>query len=52
LLIDFTCERFYTQRPEEDFARGTLVLEDEAAEQVMIETTTSWSYVGPGLRIR
>src|SRR5918994_6767248 len=39
-------------RPAEDFARGTLTLEDEAGETVMIEATTSWSYVGPGLRIQ
>jgi predicted dehydrogenase len=42
----------YTTRPAEDFARGTLILEDESGEQVMIEATTSWSYVGPGLRIQ
>jgi predicted dehydrogenase len=42
----------YVNRPAEDFARGTLTLEDEAGETVMIEATTSWSYVGPGLRIQ
>jgi predicted dehydrogenase len=42
----------YLRRPAEDFARGTLILEDEAGEKVMIEATTSWSYVGPGLRIQ
>lgn len=42
----------YGERPAEDFARGTLVLEDEAGEQLIIEATTSWSYVGPGLRIQ
>ena len=42
----------YINRPAEDFARGTLTLEDEAGEKVMIEATTSWSYVGPGLRIQ
>ena len=52
LKRDMGPEVDYTQRPAEDFARGTLVLEDEAGEQVMIETTTSWSYVGPGLRIQ
>jgi predicted dehydrogenase len=41
----------YVHHPAEDFARGTLTLEDEAGEKVMIEATTSWSYVGPGLRI-
>jgi predicted dehydrogenase len=42
----------YLNHPAEDFARGTLTLEDEAGERVMIEATTSWSYVGPGLRIQ
>jgi predicted dehydrogenase len=42
----------YVDHPAEDFARGTLTLEDEAGEKVMIEATTSWSYVGPGLRIQ
>ena len=42
----------YANRPAEDFARGTLTLEDETGEKVMIEATTSWAYVGPGLRIQ
>ncbi|MEF3375484.1 hypothetical protein P0Q10_08910, partial [Campylobacter jejuni] len=27
-------------------------LEDEAGRRLIIEATTSWSYVGPGLRIQ
>ncbi|HMP39261.1 MAG TPA: Gfo/Idh/MocA family oxidoreductase [Roseiflexaceae bacterium] len=42
----------YATRPAEDFARGTLVLEDEAGHKLMIECSTSWAYVGPGLRIQ
>ncbi|MDI3341486.1 MAG: Gfo/Idh/MocA family oxidoreductase [Sphaerobacter sp.] len=42
----------YTRRPAEDFARGVVTLEDEAGNPLIIETTTSWSYVGPGLRIQ
>jgi predicted dehydrogenase len=42
----------YSRRPAEDFARGTLVLEDEHGQQLMIEASTSWAYVGPGLRIQ
>ncbi len=42
----------YARRPAEDFARGTLVLEDETGQEIIIEATTSWSYVGPGLRIQ
>jgi predicted dehydrogenase len=40
----------YARRPAEDFARGILTLEDERGERLIIETTTSWAYVGPGLR--
>ena len=36
------------ERPAEDFARGTLVLEDPDGNEAMIETTTSWAYVGAG----
>lgn len=42
----------YTSRPSEDFARGLLTLEDEDGNTVLIEATTSWAYVGPGLRTR
>jgi predicted dehydrogenase len=41
----------YTTRPAEDFARGMLTLEDPDGNPVVIEATTSWAYVGPGLRI-
>ena len=42
----------YSRRPAEDFARGTVLLEDEQGNTVVIETTTSWAYVGAGLRIQ
>jgi predicted dehydrogenase len=42
----------YTRHPAEDFARGTLTFRDEEGAQVIVEATTSWSYVGPGLRIQ
>ena len=42
----------YRMHPAEDFARGTIVLEDPDGNDVMIETTTSWAYVGAGLRIQ
>ncbi len=42
----------YRNRPSEDFARGTITLEDEDGNEVMIEATTSWAYVGAGLRIQ
>ncbi|SED49354.1 Predicted dehydrogenase [Rhizobiales bacterium GAS188] len=41
----------YARRPAEDFARGLLTLEDPEGRTVIIEATTSWAYVGPGLRI-
>ena len=42
----------FARRPVEDFARGTLVFTDPDGNRVMIEATTSWAYVGPGLRIQ
>jgi predicted dehydrogenase len=42
----------YATRPAEDFARGTLTLRDQDGAALLIETSTSWAYVGPGLRIQ
>jgi predicted dehydrogenase len=42
----------YARRPSEDFARATVTLVDEDGIEVMIEATTSWAYVGAGLRIQ
>ena len=42
----------FARKPVEDFARGILTLEDVDGNQVMIEATTSWAYVGAGLRIQ
>jgi len=39
------------RRPVEDFARATVTLEDEGGRELIVEASTSWSYVGPGLRI-
>lgn len=41
----------YLTRPSEDVARGTIELSDEDGNPLEIETSTSWAYVGPGLRI-
>jgi predicted dehydrogenase len=41
----------YLRSPAEDVAHGTLELVDEDALPLRIETSTSWAYVGPGLRI-
>jgi len=42
----------YAKRPAEDFARAILTLEDQDGIEVIVEATTSWAYVGPGLRIQ
>ncbi|MDB5434271.1 MAG: oxidoreductase-like [Phenylobacterium sp.] len=39
------------RHPVEDFARATITLEDEGGQELIVEASTSWSYVGPGLRI-
>jgi len=38
-------------RPVEDFARATITLADDKGRELIVEASTSWSYVGPGLRI-
>jgi predicted dehydrogenase len=42
----------FAKRPVEDFARGILAMEDADGHQLIIEATTSWAYVGAGLRIQ
>ncbi len=37
--------------PVEDFARATITLEDADGAELIVEASTSWAYVGPGLRI-
>ncbi len=41
----------YERRPAEDFARATVTYEAENGQTVIAEATTSWSYVGAGLRL-
>jgi predicted dehydrogenase len=41
----------YINKPSEDFARATIEYEDEAGHTLIGETTTSWSFVGAGLRL-
>jgi predicted dehydrogenase len=52
LRARFGAEVDYRNRPSEDFARGTITLEDEDGNELVIEATTSWAYVGAGLRIQ
>jgi predicted dehydrogenase len=41
----------YTKRPSEDFARATIEYEAEGGETLIGEVTTSWSFIGAGLRL-
>ncbi len=41
----------YLKRPSEDFARSLVEYKDEKGQIVVLETTTSWCYVGAGLRL-
>jgi predicted dehydrogenase len=41
----------YARKPSEDFARATIEYRDMQNRCLIAETTTSWSYVGAGLRL-
>jgi len=41
----------YINRPAEDFARSLIEYRDPAGERRIVETTTSWCFVGAGLRL-
>jgi predicted dehydrogenase len=41
----------YLTSPSEDFARATIEYEDEEGRPLIGEVTTSWSFVGAGLRL-
>jgi predicted dehydrogenase len=41
----------YTRRPSEDFASLTVEFETDDGHTVLGEASTSWSYVGAGLRL-
>ena len=41
----------YSQRPSEDFARSLIEYLDGNGEKIIVETTTSWCFVGEGLRL-
>jgi predicted dehydrogenase len=42
----------YRSAPAEDFARATVSLRTPDGAAALVEATTSWSFVGPGLRLR
>ena len=41
----------YLTRPSEDFARSLVEYKDRSGKTLVVETTTSWCYVGAGLRL-
>ena len=41
----------YQNKPSEDFARATVNYVDEQGHPLIVEATTSWSFVGAGLRL-
>jgi len=41
----------YRNRPAEDFARALVVYRDGAGNERIVEATTSWCFVGAGLRL-
>lgn len=41
----------YEHRPAEDFARSIIEYKDKRGNILVVETTTSWCYVGAGLRL-
>ena len=41
----------YLKRPSEDFARALIEYHDEKDNKLIVETTTSWCFVGEGLRL-
>ena len=44
-------ETDYLKRPSEDFARSLIEYLDEDDNKLIVETTTSWCFVGEGLRL-
>jgi predicted dehydrogenase len=44
-------ETDYLKRPSEDFARSLIEYLDEDGNKLIVETTTSWCFVGEGLRL-
>ena len=41
----------YTKKPSEDFARSLIEYVNQDDEKIVVETTTSWCFVGAGLRL-
>jgi len=51
LAARFPGEVDYRRHPAEDYAHAVVTFENGDGDLVVAEVTTSWSYVGPGLRL-
>ncbi|GGI03473.1 Gfo/Idh/MocA family protein [Egicoccus halophilus] len=51
LAAEYDQQVDYRNHPSEDYAHAVVHLENGDGELVVIEATTSWSYVGAGLRL-
>ena len=51
LARDYGGQVDYRNHPAEDYARATVHFSNADGDIVIAEATTSWSYVGPGLRL-
>lgn len=51
LIASYGTEVDYAKRPSEDFANVTIEFTTDDGQTVMGEATTSWSFVGAGLRL-
>ncbi len=51
LMVNSGGRTDYVNRPAEDFARALIEYHDENGEKLVVETTTSWCFVGAGLRL-
>jgi predicted dehydrogenase len=51
LTDEYGDEVDYRRHPAEDYARATFTYQNGEGDNVVAEATTSWSYVGPGLRL-
>ncbi len=50
-LTQLSPEIDYTKHPSEDYAHATITFKDEDNTTLIAELTTSWSFVGAGLRL-
>ena len=51
LASEYGKELDYRRHPSEDYARATITYRNGEGNEVISEATTSWGYVGPGLRL-